>query len=255
MTATLRYILLTASRDRFILAILVALLAGVGAAVFFGSSALAEKRELGLAYAGEFIRLTLVLGLVTFISFHLRRLYETREVEAILARPISRTRFVLACFLGYAGIALLLAIVATPLLMLSLQAGGPGLAEWEASLGLEACIVVALTMFCAMTLESATATVLASLGFYGLGRSAAAFRAIAENGTGATDHQAVNHLARWVTEGMAAVMPRLDLFGQSSWLVHGSGGGWGIRELLVQTAIYVPLLLLATVRDLHVKRF
>lgn len=255
MLATLRYVLITALRDRFLGALFLALLAAVGGSVFFGSSAVTEQRALGLAFAGELVRFILVLGMMTFVSFHIRRMYETREVEAILARPISRVTFVLAYFFAYAVVALLLVVAALPLLMLALQASGLGLAEWEASLALEALIVVALGLFCAMALESATASVLAGLGLYILGRSAAFFRAIAESGSGAAGNDAVNAGARWVMEAVAAVMPRLDLFGQSRWLVYGPGGGWGMSELLVQTAIYVPLLLLATIRDLHVKRF
>jgi hypothetical protein len=255
MSATLRYVLITAVRDRFIGAIVLALLAAVGVAMFLGASALAEQQALGLAYAGQLARLILLVGLVTFICFHVRRMYETREIEAILARPISRTAFVLAYFAAYAVIALALALLVAPMLMAGLAAGGPGLAEWEASLMLECTIVVALSLFCAMALESASAAVLATLGLYLLGRSAAFFRAIAESGTGVTDQAGLNQAARWVMEAIAAVMPRIDLFGQSRWLISGPGGGWGLEDLLMQTAIYVPLLLLATIRDLHVKRF
>ncbi len=255
MIATLRYVLITAVRDRMIAALLMALVAGVGGAVVLASSAIAEKREFGLAFGGELIRLILVLGLITFISFHIRRMYETREIEAILARPISRTTFVLAYFIAYALIALLLSIAGPILLRVAFDADGPGLLEWGVSLVLEGGIVVAISLFCAMTLESATASVIASLGFYVLARSAAFFRAIVVNHTGTFDQPGINDVSGWILQAMATLVPRIDLFGQSRWLVYGPGGGWGVKELLVQTAIYVPLLLAATIRDLHVKRF
>jgi hypothetical protein len=247
--------LIIAIRDRFVGAITLALLAATGAAMFLGASTIAEQQALGLAYAGELVRFILTLGLITFVCFHVRRMHETHEIEAILSRPISRAVVVLAYFFAYAVIALGLALVAAPLLMLGLGAHGAGLAQWDASLMLEGVLIVALSLFCAMTLESATASVMASAGLYLLGRSAAFFRAIAESGTGSLDHPALNTGARWVMEAIAAVMPRIDLFGQSRWLVTGPGGGWGLGELLVQTAIYVPLLLLATIRDLQIKRF
>ncbi len=255
MLTTVRYVLITAVRDRLIAALLLALVAGVGGAAFLAVSAMAEKREFGLAFGGELTRMILVLGLITFISFHIRRMYETREIEAILARPISRTTFVLAYFSAYALIALLLSVVAALLLMVVFAAEGPGLIQWGASLILESLIVVAIALFCAMTLESATASVLAALGFYALARSAAFFRAIAANHTATFDQPVLNDINRWIMEGIATLMPRIDLFGQSRWLVYGPGGGWGLRELVLQTAIYLPLLLAATIRDLHVKRF
>ncbi|HIJ63610.1 MAG TPA: hypothetical protein HPQ04_13025 [Rhodospirillaceae bacterium] len=255
MSATLRYVLITAIRDRFVAAIAVALAAAVGAAALLGASAVAEGQALALAYAGEMIRLVLVLGLITFISFHVRRMHETREIEAILARPISRATFVLAYYTAYSTIALGLSLLASPLLMLVLGAGGAGLAEWQASLMLECLVVVGLALFAAMSLESATAAVLAALGFYVLGRSAAVLRAIAEAGTAIFGQDALNLAARWVSDVIALLMPRLDLFGQSRWLVYGPGGGWGLSELLLQTLIYAPLLLAATIRDLDARRF
>lgn len=255
MLTTLRYVLITAVRDRLILVLLVALMAAAGAASFLAASAIAEKREFGLAFGGELTRLILVLGMITFISFHIRRMHETREIEAILARPISRATFVLAYFVAYAGIALLLSLLAPAFLLVGFSANGPGLIEWMVSLILEGFVVVAIGLFCAMSLESATASVVAALGFYILARSSAFFRAIVENHTATFDQPLWNDLSRWVMEGIATLMPRIDLFGQSRWLVYGPGGGWGIKELAVQTAIYVPLLLAATIRDLQIKRF
>ena len=36
-------------------------------------------------------RATLMLGFTVFTAFHMERIYETREIEAVLARSISRT--------------------------------------------------------------------------------------------------------------------------------------------------------------------
>jgi hypothetical protein len=255
LRATFRYVLLTAVRDRFPVAIILGLLAVAAVCVLIAGSTLTEGNQTGLAYAGEFFRVSLVLGLVTFVSFHVRRLHETREIEAILTRPISRTAFVLAYYAAFAVLAAVLALLTAPILMATLGAHGAGLAEWEGSMVLESWIICALALFCAMALESATASVLISLGFYVLGRTAQFFLAIAQSGTGASSNEGVNVGTQGAMAVIAAIMPRLDLFGQSRWLVYGPGGGWGIDILLLQTAIYVPLLLIATARDLHVRRF
>ena len=255
MRATFRYVLLTAVRDRFPVAILTALLAATAICALMGASTLTEGHETGLANAGEFYRAILVLGLVTFVSFHVRTLHETREIEAILSRPISRSAFVLAYYCAFACLAAALALITAPMMMVVLSARGIGVAEWLASMVLESWIVAALALFCAMALQSATAAVIVGLGFYLLGRTAQFFLAIAISGTGATDSDSMNRGAQGIMIIIATIMPRLDLFGQSRWLVYGPGGGWGIDILLLQTAIYVPLLLAATARDLHVRRF
>lgn len=255
MRATFRYVLLTAFRDRFVAAIVLTLLAAVGVSGLLAASTVVEGRQAGLAYGGELCRTALVLGLVTFVCFHVRRLHDSREIEAMLARPLSRGAFIFAYYGAFCAVALPLALAAGALLMAGLGGRGAGLALWEASLMLEVLIVLAMALFAAMALESATAAVLAALGFYALGRSMAMFVGIVKAGSGATDSAGVNVTADVAVRVVAAVMPRLDLFGQSRWLTLGPGGGWGLRELLLQTAIYVPLLLLATVRDLGVKRF
>jgi len=255
LITTLRYVLVTAIRDRMVSAIIIAQMAVLGGASLMAASALAEGRATGLAMAGEGFRIVMMLGLITFISFHVQRMEETREIEAILTRPISRATFVLAYYTAYAGIGVLLSLCAAPLLMAGLAAGGAGLFEWQVSVGLECLIVVAIALFCALSLRSATASVLAGIGLYVFARLAAFFRAIAESHTGLSSSDQIDSATTWIIKGIAAAVPRLDLFGQGRWLVYGPGGGWGLPELLLQTAIIVPLLLAATIRDMHVRRY
>lgn len=232
------------------------MLAAVGAiGLLVAASSLVEGRETGLAFAGELCRTVLVLGLIIFICFHVRGLHETREIEAILTRPISRHAFVIAYYAAFAVLAAALALLAAPILVMTLRAQGSGLLLWDASIVLEAWIVSALALFCAMALRSATAAVLVAIGFYALGRTAQYFLAIAQMHTGALDLEAANRVSQWILLTVGTLMPRLDLFGQSRWLVYGPGGGWGLGILALQAMIYVPLLLLATIRDLRVKTF
>ncbi len=116
MLATFRYVLITAVRDRLIVALLLALAVAVCGSLFIASSALGEQNAFGLAFASESTRLILVLGLITFISFHTRQLHETREIEAILARPIARASFVIAAYSAYGTLAVLAALAATAML-------------------------------------------------------------------------------------------------------------------------------------------
>lgn len=231
------------------------LLAMTAVSVLIAVSTIVEGRQTGLAYAGELYRASLILGLVIAVCFHIRKLHDSREIEAILTRPISRAAFVVSYFGAFALVASVLAVLTVPLLMIAFGAHGAGLAEWTASMALESWIVVALALFCGMALDSATAAVLVSLGFYLLGRTAEFFLAIARSGNGTSNNEVLNWSNQIVMTAISAIMPRLDLFGQSRWLVYGPGGDWDASILLLQVAIYVPLLLLATTRDLRVKAF
>ncbi len=255
MIATLRYVLLTAVKDRLFGVLFLLVLAALLLAAFLGDAALAEGRALSLAYAGASGRAILVLGLVVFIAFHVRRLQETREIEAILARPLSREAFVLGYAGGFAAVAVLLVVPVVAGVGLALSPPAAGLAAWGASLLLESLLVVALALFCALTLTSAVAATLAALGFYVLGRMMAFFADIAEKGVGgAGDLGALTPLAEAVVTALFMLMPRLDLFAPGAWLVHGAD--WSAAApVAAQALIYVPLLLLAAMIDLRRKRF
>jgi len=255
LAATVRYVLLTAYRDRLALAILAAQLSVLAGSELVAVAALSENLAVGLATAGTMMRAVMVLGLITFVSFHVRRMEETREIEVILTRPISRPTFVLAYFVAYSGLALLLALPAGLLLGVGYGTWTAGLAEWQASLMLECLVLVALSLFCALSLGSATASVMAASGLYLMCRLGAYLRAISEQHTGLLAHPAADKAARLSVEIIAAVLPRLDLFGQGSWLVYGPGGAWGLGLLAVQTVVTIAVLLLATIRDVNARRF
>ncbi len=256
MSATLRYVLLTALRDRLFVTLLglTALVYAVAGAL--GKAALAEGRELSLPVAAGSGRSILVAGILIFVAFHVRRMAENRELETLLARPISRTGFVAAYGLGLASVAVLLAIP-MGLGLSFFHPGWAGLAVWTLSLAMEAAIVAALGLFAALALETAVAAALLSGGIYILARLMSVFVSLAESRVleNETQSETLGLLVRVLLKILSLLLPRLDLYSQSVWLVHGPPPLETILFLLAQTAVYVPMLLLASVFDLRRKRF
>ncbi len=254
--ATLRYVLLTAMRDRLYGALMIGMAAIFLSSRFLTATALAEGRELGLAYAAMGSRTLLVLGIVIFVCFHVRRLHETREIETILTRPLSLSGFVLSYCAGFMVVAAGLVLTMAVLMAVVLQADPWGLLLWSLSMLLESALVVALSLFCAVSLQSAVSSALAAIGFYAVARLSTFFVDIAQHQSGSLFAvPGVGAALKYGPMALAALMPRLDLFGQTSWLVYGPQGGWGAGTLLLQTALYLPLLTAATVFDLRRKRF
>ena len=89
MRPTIRLVLITAIRDRLFLSLygLVALVLSVSA--YLGSGAIIEAGEMSLVYMAAGARIILIMGLVVFVAFHVERMFDTREIEAILARTLS----------------------------------------------------------------------------------------------------------------------------------------------------------------------
>jgi len=254
MTTTLRFILLTAVRDRLFLALALLLLTIAGLAIFLGDGAVVEPGAARVVYAGMGARLVYVLGLLLFVSHQVRRIQDSREIEVMLSRPLSRVGFVVGCYLGFALVALLLAPLPALIVWMAGPAEPAGLALWTASLLLEGQIVVALGLFFALILASPVTAMLAAVGFYVFARISGAILGVL---TGAWIDLSTpfNVAASWAFRIVSTVMPRLDLFGQTQWLAHGPQGGLADWAAPLQTACYVPLLLAMAIYDFQRKQF
>lgn len=250
MKPTIKLVLLTALRDRLFPSLYGLLAAAMGVAIYLGSWALFEPAEATVVYVAGASRALLVLGLIVFTAFHIERLYETREIEAILSRAISRGQFIAAYWLGLSAVAVLLAVPVAVVVGL-FQLSGMGAAFWIASLILEAFIVVAFALFAGLTLERAIPTVFASIGFYAIARLVGLFSSMTTLGF----QGGINRVANPIVDVIGYVAPRLDLFGQTRWLVYGVEAGETLTIIAVQTVLYVPFLLLAALFDLRRKHF
>ena len=241
------YIMATALRDRLFLSFLVmtALAAGIG--LFIGGAAIVEKRELSIVYVATATRLIMVVGLVLFVCFYLRRSFESREVELMLSRPISRTAFVLAHVISFILLALVAAIIAMIVVGAVVQPGVEALLRWSLSLWLECCIMVLTALFFSLALTSAVANVLACFGFYVLARMIGLLTGIAPS---TTADSPVLYFVGQVMEAISIVIPRLDLFGQTSWLIYGVGGEIGLSVIAIQALVYAPMIVAAAVFDM-----
>lgn len=256
MSAILRTILLTNARDRMLPGLWALALAVLLVSRALGGAMLVEGRETALAYGSLSLRLVVVGGMVLTVCFQMRRLQETREIEAMLARPISRTGLVLGLAGGYGLLALALALPGVLALGLLLGPDGAGLALWGVSLLLEAWIAAGFALFLACSLGNAASSAMAALALYTLARLASSFHDIAQAGIGDALASPVTGLPlRLAAQALAAVMPRLDLFGQSSWLIYGPDTAWGLGTLLLQAGLYLPLLLAATIYDFKGRQF
>jgi hypothetical protein len=247
--ATIRWVILTAVRDRLFGGLFIMLMVAAAAAMFMGQSALIEQLQMALVFTAGAGRLILVLGLSIFVAFHIQRMFETREVEAVLSRAISRLQFVLAYWLGFAVLAAVLAgIFGAAVVMIAGPSAGALL--WAATLLAECVVVMAVAVFAGFMLERATATVLFTMGFYALARLVGFFVGIREH----TAQGGLNAVTDRLLDLTILFIPRLDMFAQTKWLVYPPGGG-EVVYLAAQTVLFLALVLAAAMFDLSRKQF
>ena len=252
MRTLARYVLATALRDRLFLALIVLVVLAAVLSVFIGGAAVVEKRELSVVYVASATRLILVAGLVLFVCFQVRRAFDSREIEVMVARPISRPNFVLAYAASLFVLSLAAAAIAVAVVGAVARPEAAPLAQWALSLLVECSLMVLIALFFALTLSSAVASVLACFGFYVLARMVGLLTGIAADvGEGSL----VERIVAGAMEVISVVIPRLDLFGQSAWLVHGLEGEIGASVILAQGLVYAPLIILATIFDMQRRYF
>jgi ABC-type transport system involved in multi-copper enzyme maturation permease subunit len=252
MLTNIRYILITALRDWLFVGLLVGILVATSISATLGSTAFIEEKEMTLAFASSSARLILMTGLIVFVCFHIRNAFDTKEIDVILSRPISRSNLVLSYWLGFSLVGLLLTI---PVIAIIAFIGVPnlsGFVGWAASVMLEMGLVVALALFAAFTMRSAVTSVLGCMGFYVLSRMMAFF--VITSNSGMFNEQKFIVL-KWVLQAISTLLPRLDFFAKSEWLVYGFNSAQDCYVYVGQAVIFVPLLLAATMIDFRRKQF
>jgi ABC-type transport system involved in multi-copper enzyme maturation permease subunit len=248
-----RYALTAMRRDRVFQLMLVMLALAASLSLFLGSASTIEQKQYTLALAGTTLRLVATLGLIVFISFFMRRAFESREMDYLLASPVTRHRLLLSFSAAFVGAAVFLAgVIAFVLFVISMKLS-PGLLVWSASVVVELAITAMMALFFACVLQSATISALCSVGLYALARLLGMMIGIVNGKLVDTG---------WVAEAMnftvgtiAVVVPRFDLMAQSAWLVYGQADGFALWLLPVQMIVFCALFFFCAAFDLRRTQF
>ena len=247
-----RYTLLEALRTRLPLLVFVALLAVLGASFFIESISVTEGARLQTGFYAAGARLASVFIAGIFVLVSVTREFDDKGMDVLLALDLPRSHYILGKLAGFTAIAALIAVAtALPLAWLS----SPHAAlQWMLSLGLELAIVVALAMFCVITFNQLAPAASFVLAFYLLARALTAIRLMSAHplvDAGTLSHEAI----RYLVETLALVIPALDAWTQTAWLVNELAPWPDILQLAGQSTLYVVLLAAAAMFDFHRKNF
>lgn len=252
MSLTLvKYVLLAAIRDRLFLSLIVSLGVAASLSFFLGDSALSEKDQFTLIFAASGMRIIVVFALVLFVVFFIRRSFDNKDIEFLLSRPVSRTSIIFSYAFSFALLSLFICLC----LGLMLFAIGPHLFSyghvlWLFSVLVECIIMVNLALFFSMYISSAVTAVMSALGVYVLGRLMGQF-------LGIIDANLVDDggLFAMALQLVSVITPRLDLLGQSSWLLYGVDSSSVFLLVLVQGVVFSALVLSAASFDFVKRQF
>jgi len=254
MLTNVRYIMLTALRDWLFAALILGVIVCALIAHMLGSTALIETQEMTLSYTAASVRIVMMTGLIVFTCFHVRSAFDTKEIDVFLSRPITRSNLVFSYWLGFAVVAFLLLIPTIGLIAMQGLLSKPGFLFWAMSLLIECLLVVAVSLFAAFTLRSAVTAVMASMGFYVLARMMGFFMITMQSGF-LFETQWLNLLLIYGLKAASLIVPRLDFFAKSDWLIYGMHASEELMLFLLQALVFIPLLILAAIADFQRKQF
>ncbi len=254
MLTNVRYILITAVRDRLFVWLCFSIILAIYISYAMGGTALLEPEQMTIAFSAAASRVILVIGLIVFVCFHVKHAFDSKEIDVLLSRPISRSNLVISYWLGFASVATLLLFPVIILLYIVGVLSQTGFWAWSLSLLLEIWLVIAVSLFASLTLKSAVGSVLAGFGFYTLSRMMGFFLATAESGV-LFSHSELNQTIRFIIDAISLLIPRLDFFAKSDWLIHSIRGIEDVYLFGAQALIFIPLLVLASIIDFKRKQF
>lgn len=252
MLTNVRYILITALRDWLFIGLIAGVLCATAISATLGGTAFLEEKEMTITFAAGASRLILMIGIIVFVCFHIRNAFDTKEIDVILSRPISRANLVVAYWLGFSFVSFLLTLPVIGIIAIIKPPDWVGFGGWAASLLLETFLVVAIALFSAFTLRSAVTSVLACMGFYVLSRMMAFFIVTVQSPM-FTDMKFLP--LKYTLIAISTLVPRLDFFAKTEWLSYGFTTSQEWVVFVVQVAIFIPLLLLASIIDFKRKQF
>lgn len=243
------YTLLEALRNRLAWLLVATVLAGVGVAGLLGEIAITESGPIQAALLGAFYRFAAVFILAAFVVTSMVREFNDKVLELSLSLPIPRSAYLLGKFAGFAALAALAGLVFG--LGLLPYASLPQAGLWTLSLVCELWLVAAFALLCVLTFSQVMPALAATAGFYLLARSIYALQLISHGGpAGDTLFRRFSGAA---LDAIAALLPRLNEFGNSAWLAYPEASWQQLAPIAGQTLVYLLLLGAAALFDFQRK--
>ena len=244
-----RFTLKEAVNNRLFGLTLAGLLIMFGLTEFAGELAITESIEVRALLAGSSVRLFIVFTVSLFVITSMIREFNDKGFELILSLPIPRHSYFLGKMIGYMVLGALFILAGGLLLLVYSQASW--VMFWMLSLGCELTIMIALSLLCLLTFSNVTVAFVTVMAFYFLARSMHVIQLVSRSPI-LEYHTVSQEFMNFLVNALAFVMPELDRFTVSDWLLHGVSGP-ELVLVVVQTAIYVPLLVAAGLFDLYRK--
>ncbi|MBR2141183.1 MAG: hypothetical protein IJ853_02405 [Rickettsiales bacterium] len=254
MKTVLKYVILSALRDKLFLGLSLAILAIFGISNLMGFTATSEETLMQTAlFAGSF-RTMLVCGMVVFICFHINKSFENREISFMLSKNISREKFILSYWIAFSIISFLLILMFSVMLLLFCRYNLLGSIQWMASVMFETMMIIMFSILASFILESAIFSVFSTIGFYIIARLMGFFINMHLVRSGSVIYNIISTSSHFLSQIVSSIIPRLDLFSQTKWIIYGADFSI-FKVVFAQSIIYIAIMFMMAFYDFKNKQF
>jgi ABC-type transport system involved in multi-copper enzyme maturation permease subunit len=243
------YTLLEALRNRLLWLLVLLALGALAVSGFLQDLALTENRALQTALLAAVLRLAAVFLIATFVITSMLREANDKGQELLLALALPRAAYLFGKLAGFGALALLPALLFGALALFGAPPDQAAL--WGVSLLCELWIMAAFSLLCMLTLRQALPALAVAAAFYLLARVIGTLQLLGHGSVVPRD-AAQLWLGR-ALDLLALLLPHLDNFSRSDWLLYHSGSVADLLAIAAQTALYVGLLTAAALFDLYRK--
>jgi ABC-type Na+ efflux pump permease subunit len=252
LMAIAKLTIVEATRNRLVWLSLLGVAAVLGVAELLGAMALTDSVGIKQAMIGTMLRLGAALLLSMFVVSSMLRDIHDKGFEMLLSLPLKRWQLLLGKLTGYATLAIGLAVLCTLAALIHAELNAA--LVWGMTLAGELLIIMCASVLCLFTFSQTTSAMAAVMAFYILSRAIAAIQLMGEGPMMFASGLGQDLLIGSV-DALAYVLPDLDRFADSAWLVYGAPDVAVVGWIALQTMVYVALLTLASAFDLYRKNW
>jgi len=245
-----KYSIWEASRDKFLIFILLGFFVFFCISLFIGELAITEGIQMQSTLLGSTLRLFSVFTMGLFVITSMVREFNDKGFELILSHPVPRSSYYFGKLAGFSVVAFIIAFISFCCLCFFAPVNIVPL--WSFSLFCELLIIISLSLLCLFSFNSITISFSVVIAFYILARSIEAIQLISDStivALGSTSHKFINGLL----DIIAYLIPDIYKFTQTSWLIYSEDLNAEMLVIIAQTMIYVSLLSCVALFDLYKK--
>ena len=243
------FTLLEALRGRLVLSMFLVVAGLFGLAEFLGELSITETWQAQASVTASLLRVFSICATCLFVISSVLRELDDKGLELILSLPLPRHAYLFGKLTGFAGFSLCVAVLAA--LPLFLYAPAAAVGCWMLSLFCEQLLLAAFSLLCLLAFANISLAFTSAMAFYLLSRIMEALLLLSAAPVLVPDASSLVSM-NFLVNALALLLPDLHAFTRSEWLVYGVDTG-AVGTVLVQTLVYLPILLSAGLFDLYRK--